>query len=308
MALNPAVDRTLEVQGLELGQHAKGRLVSRHPAGKAVNVARVLQHLGQSCILTGFVGEGERAMFEGSFDSGIVRTQLFGLDRPTRENITFVDAEKGVETHIRDEGSDVGEDDQARLLKKLKILAKSDVWLVFAGSLPRGVGVDRFREILEAVISQGARVVLDSSEGALGVSHQLPLWLVKPNRAELAALTGRKTGTRDEIVAAIGQLGHVSGSVLVSAGEDGCYLAEGRGILHGTMTDLPKRVTNTVGCGDALLAGFLAARARGLDARACVRQAVAVATSASFQLRAGEIDAAETAALADRVDVRELAG
>ena len=101
VALNPAVDRTFEVHNLEIGQHARGRLVSTQPAGKAVNVARVLQHLGQPCILTGFVGEGQRLMFEESFDAKVVQTQLFGVPHPTRENFTLVDAEKGTDLLVK---------------------------------------------------------------------------------------------------------------------------------------------------------------------------------------------------------------
>lgn len=308
VTLNPAVDRTLEVRALELGQHAKGRLVSRQPAGKAVNVARVLQHLGQPCILTGFVGEDERVMFEQSFDSSIVRTQLFGLAAPSRENITLVDAERGIETHVRDEGAEISPDDQERLLKKLRILAKEDTWMVFAGSLPRGLGVDAFREMLRTVSGRGARLVLDSSEGALGVVRKLPLWLIKPNRAELAALTGRKTGSTEEILAAIDSLDRVAETVCVSAGEDGCYLAAGDTVLHGHLDELPRKVTNTVGCGDALLAGLLTAMAAGLDAETCARRAVATGTSASFQVRAGDVDPVEVEALVPRIHVDRLRG
>jgi len=308
VTLSSAVDRTLEVRGLELGQHAKGRLVSRHPAGKAVNVARVLQHLGQGCVLTGFVGETERAMFEKSFDTALVRTQLFGLDVPTRENITLVDPEAGLETHVRDEGPEISADDQDRLVRKLRILAMPNIWLVFAGSLPRGLDVGRFREMLRAVMDRGARVVLDSSEGALGVVQDMPVWLIKPNRAELAALSGRKTDTSDDILRAADSVKQFARMVLVSAGADGCYLIEGDAVLHGHMKDLPKRIANTVGSGDALLAGFLAARAGGADPEGCVRHAVATATSACLQLQAGEVDPAEVPALAGQVAIDRLAG
>ena len=133
-------------------------------------------------------------------------------------------------------------------------------------------------------------------------------WLIKPNRAELAALSGRKTDTGDDILRAADSVRQVARIVLVSAGPDGCYLIEGGSVLHGHMRELSTRVANTVGSGDALLAGFLAARARGLDAEGCVRHAVATATSACFRLLAGEIDPAEVPALAEQVAVERLAG
>lgn len=306
VTLNPAIDRTIEVRGLELGQHAQGRLISRHPAGKAVNVARVLGYLGQSCILTGFVGEPQRAMFERSFDSPVVQTQLFGLDSTTRENITLVDTARGIETHVRDEGGSVTSDDCERLARKLRILARPNVWMVFAGSLPRGLTTAGFLQILQTVIDRGAQVILDSSEGALAAVQALPLWLIKPNRVELAALTGLRTETAEEVMKAIAAVPGKIDQVLASVGADGCYLAEGGRIVRARMRKLPKKVTNTVGCGDALLAGLLAAKARGYDSLSAVGYAVAVATSACFQLQAGDIDAVEVEALVPRVEVTLL--
>jgi 1-phosphofructokinase family hexose kinase len=308
VALSPAIDRTLEVRGLELGQHTQGRFVARQAAGKAVNVARVLQTLGTSCTLTGFVGEVDRPMFEESFDASVVRVQLFGLPGPTRESITLVDRQKGIETHIRDEGSQVAVEDLDRLVKKLTILAKPEAPVVFAGSLPQGLSVSQFRDILAVVVGQGARVVLDSSEGALGVVAELPVWFIKPNLAELASVTGRATESPEEIIAAIRQLPDSVEIALVSAGPDGCYMARGGKLLHARVGPLPKPVANTVGCGDALLAGLLAGWAEGLDDEAALRRAVATATSACFHLQAGQVDVDEIASLAGRVEIRTVAG
>jgi 1-phosphofructokinase family hexose kinase len=245
-------------------------------------------------------------MFEGSFDAAIVRTQLFGLRGATRENITLVDLDKAMETHVRDEGAEVGEDDRRRLLKKLKILARPETWFVLAGSLPRGLSVEAFREILETLVAQGARVILDSSEGALGVVRRRPVWLIKPNRDELADLSGMKADSGPEIARAAAALGGAAEVVLISAGADGCYLMEAGRAVHGHMDELPDRPINTVGCGDALLAGFLAARARGMEAVDCIRHAVGAATSACYQMRAGEIDPTQARSLAEKVRVEEV--
>jgi 1-phosphofructokinase family hexose kinase len=306
VTLNPAVDRTYEVDGLEIGQHAKGRLVFAHPAGKAVNVARVLQHLGSPCILTGFVGEAQRPLFEESFDPKIVHAQLFGVPYPTRENVTLVDVSRGTETHVRDIGHPVTDDDITKLTRKLEILSRPGVWMVFAGSLPQGLAVECYWSLLQAVVGKGARVVLDSSEAALAVVRRVPVWLIKPNRRELAELTGMPAETAGQIVAAVRSLGKAAQVALVSAGADGCYFVDRRRALHARLTRLPRQAVNTVGCGDALLAGFLAARAQGRRVEECLRHAVAAGTGACFHLRAGEVDPAEVARIVPQVEVQPL--
>ena len=54
---------------------------------------------------------------------------------------------------------------------------------------------------------------------------------------------------------------------------------------------------NTVGCGDALLAGFLDARARRLNEVDALAHAVAVGTAAALQEAVGVVDTADVARL-----------
>jgi len=94
--------------------------------------------------------------------------------------------------------------------------------------------------------------------------------------------------------------------VMVSAGRQGCYLFQGQLALHGRVSRLPKKVANTVGCGDSLLAGYLAAATRACEPAECLRLAVAAGTCACFQVRAGDVDPDEVSQLADLVEVKVL--
>jgi 1-phosphofructokinase len=151
VSLNTAVDRTLEVPDLEIGGHVRGRLISVQPAGKAVNIARLLGILDTPCVLTGFVGQGDRDRFARSFKKTSVRVEMFEGHGPTRENITLIDPNRGVETHIRDVGFTLTEDDLGRMKKKLGILAGRSGYVVFAGSLPPGMEADAFARLVRSI-------------------------------------------------------------------------------------------------------------------------------------------------------------
>lgn len=306
VTLNPALDRTYEVHNLEFGQHTDGRLVSVQPAGKAVNVARALQHLGRRCILTGFVGDDDRRTFESSFDSTIVKAELFGIAGRTRDNVTLMDVERNIETHIRDQGGKVTDDDRAKLLRKLKILCRNDGWAIFAGSLPPGMVAAELLEMLIAVDRGGCRIILDSSGGMRMALGKVPVWLIKPNREELGDLTGEDVSNEQAMLSAARKLLDRSELVLVSAGGQGAYLVSREEMLHAYMKELPQAVTNTVGCGDALLAGFVDSLAAGGSLRDALRRAVAVATSALFMVRAGEVDPEEVSRLVDKVTIYRI--
>jgi 1-phosphofructokinase len=79
----------------------------------------------------------------------------------------------------------------------------------------------------------------------------------------LAEVTGRPIRTVGDVTVAA-ELLRAKGldTVLVSLGRDGAVLVDGDGVLHGRTAAVI--AVNTVGAGDAFLAGYLAADAHGL--------------------------------------------
>jgi len=309
VSLNTAVDRTLEVPDLEIGGHVRGRLISVQPAGKAVNIARLLGILDTPCVLTGFVGQGDRDRFARSFKKTPVRVEMFEGHGPTRENITLIDPNRGVETHIRDVGFTLTEDDLGRMKKKLGILAGCSGYVVFAGSLPPGMEADAFARLVDVCRDQSAHVAVDSSgPGLEAVRSGGDLWMVKPNRQELAEMVGRPAQTDDHIRAAAESLLGRIDLVIVTLGEEGAYLFSRDGAWHARPQVEQGKVVNTVGCGDALLAGFVNAHARGREPDECLRRAVATGTAAAFQVRAGEVDPTDVEACYEKTEVVPIMG
>ena len=105
-------------------------------------------------------------------------------------------------------------------------------------------------------------MVVDSSGAALAALLEARPDVAKPNAAELAALMGREAAlderiafARDQIVANRLAPG---GYFLVSLGSEGAVLVFGDGAVGARPPGI--RPVNTVGCGDALLAGYQAER------------------------------------------------
>jgi 1-phosphofructokinase len=308
VALNPALDRILQVPNLEIGSHLRGKLVSIQPAGKAVNVAGLLGALGTPCILTGFVGEADRDRFKRSFDETPVRVEMFEGRGITRENITLVDPERGVETHVRDVGFPVAPEDLERLRKKLAILAGKGSYVLFAGSLPPGMTADDFAVLLEACAEKGAYVAVDSSgPGLEALRGARNLWLVKPNRQELAEIAGCEAVEEADIRATAESLRKRIEQVIVTLGPDGAYLFCREGAWRATPHIDPAAVVKTVGSGDALLAGFVQGRVTGKGPAECLRLGVACGTASTLQMRAGLVNPYDVKACLENVELKALA-
>jgi 1-phosphofructokinase family hexose kinase len=307
VALNPCWDRTLEVTDLAVGEHVRGRLLSVQAAGKAVNVARLLDALGTPSVLTGFVGADDRDRFAATFEKTAVRLELFETDGRTRENITLVDPEQNVDTHIRDAGVPLDEEDLQRLRKKLRILAGKGTYVLFTGSLTPGMDAGTFAGLLEVCCEKGARVAVDSSgPGLEAVRGVAGLWLVKPNRAELAEIAGADVETEEAVRDAAAALRRRIDEVAVTLGAGGAVLFARDGAWRARPHLDPAAVLNTVGAGDAFLAGYVHHHACAEPLEACLRYAVACGTAATLQLRAGQINPHDADAAMEHVEVEPL--
>jgi 1-phosphofructokinase len=286
VTLNPAIDRTIEVENLTPGAHQVGRTLRRRPGGKGVNVSCVLAAMGIANTATGFVGAASRDLFGAALaQTGLAKAgvgfEFITIPGATRENITLIDPARQQETHIRDRGLAVDAEAISRMDAKLRQLSPAGGVVVFSGSLPPGMSAADLAALAEICTTAGARVAVDTSGEGISACVDRKLWLAKPNAAELAEGAGRPLKTREDLLAAGRQLaGHVE-MVLLSVGADGAYLITRQATLLGRASLPAERVRNTVGCGDVLLGAFLAAWSTKPDPAEALRTAVATATAAA---------------------------
>lgn len=289
VTLNPTIDRVVEVPGFHVGGHLKGRLRYRIPAGKAINVSRVLAAMGVAHIATGWVGGGDRALFDQQLVEAGVESRFVSIAGQTRENITIVDPEQQTETHIRDRGPDLLPGEIEQLMTTLDVLAQvpqSDdghPLFVFTGSLAPGLKVDTFVEMLEQCRRRSALVVVDTSGEPLKRAADCRPFLVKPNASELADIYPCDPDNLDEVRDRARTLSERVDLVLLSLGKDGAALFS-QGQSWSGCADLGgQKPVSTVGCGDTLLAGFLAGLVRtGNDLPNALRQALAAASASAL--------------------------
>ncbi len=282
VALNPAIDRVIEVPHLAIGAHQVARLLTRNPAGKAVNLAKGLALLGVPSILTGLVGEGEIDYYARDAAAYGIPMQMLPVTGHTRENITLIDPVGRTETHLRDRGFVVRPDELGNLRRRLIELAGPDATFVFGGALPQGITPEEVADLLKICRGTGSRLAVDASGPALSAAVDIRPWLIKPNRQEFQDLLGRNLPTTADLLAAGKDLAHRIDLTLLSCGEDGAYLFAADAAWHGRCDVPAHRIASTVGCGDALLAGLLASLHRGLDLPGALKLAVAAAAATAL--------------------------
>ena len=306
VTLNPSFDKTLEVLDFAPGRTLKARTLRRQPAGKGVNVSRCIAALGGQSIATGFLGDAEIAAYKRSFHgaAGRASVQFVSVPGDTRQNVTIRDPEHGTETHLREQGFTVGQADLYALHRKLDELLKPGDVAVFAGSLPPGMHPEHLAELVRRCTAAGCRVAADTSGPALAHAVSAGVWLAKPNREELQELVAEPVDSDDAIKHAARRLLDRVEILLVTLGAHGAFCFARDAAWRGVVA--VENVRNSVGAGDAFLAGFILSHTRGLQPDACLCAAVACGAASTQEQWAGEIDPRTVERLARSVHIEKL--
>lgn len=258
---NPSVDRTLVVAHLTRGQVHRANDEHEEPSGKGVNVSRALTVNGVRSTAVLPLGGDAGLTLARLLQAEGVAFRAVTISGATRVNISVTESD-GTSTKINAAGPELRPRDVAALMATLAAVVPAGGWVVASGSLPRGVADTFYADVADLVHQAGARYVLDSSGTALGSGLAGRPDVVKPNLDELREAVGRPLATIGEAVAAAHQLRERgAGAVVLSLGALGALLVDGSGVWHAHADAI--EVSSTVGAGDALLAGFLAAGAAG---------------------------------------------
>jgi 1-phosphofructokinase len=253
---NPGLDRTLQVRRLRRGELHRVAPATAEPGGKGINVARVLSAHGIATQAVFPVGGAEGDALVAMLAPDIP-VRCVAIGEPLRVNVAVVEP-GGRVTKLNEEGPELTAEEHRSLLDAVGEAARGARWVVSCGSLPRGLPVDFHAQVVVAAHAAGARAAVDASGEALLAALAAGPDLVKPNRDELEEALGRRVETFGQAAdAARALIGRGARRVLASFGSAGAILVDGEATLHGLAHC--ERVQSTVGAGDALLAGFLAA-------------------------------------------------
>ncbi len=276
---NPAIDYTIATSSLMLG--ATNRAVDSVLSfgGKGVNVSRVLTALGVDNRALGFVAGDTGKLLERGLQRLGVDTDFIHLPAgQTRINVKLCGER---ETEINGVGPMADEASLKALTSRLLTIKSGDV-LCLCGSLPQRCKTDFYADLLAAVAARDALTVVDAAGESLLAALPYHPTLIKPNYTELCELVGRELPDEDDIADAAKEL-QTQGAqnVLVSLGGDGALLLTADGAVlrrrayRGT-------VRGTVGAGDSMVAGFVAATVRGDTPADCLTYAVAAGCATAF--------------------------
>ncbi|WP_335977919.1 1-phosphofructokinase [Acinetobacter calcoaceticus] len=280
ITLNPAIDVTIQLNELQVGEVNRQESVEIHAAGKGLNIAQVLKDLGHEVIVSGFLGTTNRQIFDNHFKEAQFQPEFIYIEGETRQNIKIAE-HSGRMTDLNGKGFLVSELDKKNLFQKIEmILPQVDV-IAIAGSLPQGFSIDELKQLIKLIQGQGKKVALDTSGKALVAAIECQPWMIKPNTDELVEsyqLPATTYAEQKKLFENLAEIEHV----VISMGEDGVNWLHNTQPLH---AKAPKVVVkSTVGAGDSLLAGMIHGLMNGFSAEETLKTATAIASHAVTQI------------------------
>lgn len=305
VTMNAAIDKTYIAPGFQPGSLYRLNDMYTYAGGKGINVARVIQTLGEEVVATGIVAGFNGRFIEAELDREGIPHQFVPVDGESRLCLNIIDPETNRQTELLESGPTMNEISLAAMKRKLANLAEKASYVIMSGSLPQGCPTSYYAELIEIVRQAGAIPVLDTSGESLlqGISAQPAL--IKPNEHEVLKLTGGTEVDLNAIKAAIQQvMDNGVPHVVVSLGADGALAGMNGKLYQVTIPEI--QVLNTVGCGDSMLAGIIVAATRGLSEVEQLRLGAACGTANALMPSAGSILMTDVDTLMHKIEVVEL--
>ena len=309
VTLNAALDRTLTVPHFQLGHRHRASEVLTLAGGKGINIARALKRMDVPVVATGLAGGRTGTRIVEELTAEAILNDFVRIGEESRTSTAVVDPTESSYTEINEWGPKVTSDELETLLEKLHYLSRGADFVVFAGTLPRGVEEGFYAEAVRDLSRRDVPVVLDSEGQPLRLGVEAEPFLVSPNQREAEHVVGQELEDEEDFLMALDAIAELGARNVHITLESGCYalFREERQVKRYKALAPTVDAVSVVGAGDVLLAQFIAALVAGKSLEESLRLGVAAGAASTLEVGAGRFDPREAGRLVGGVELAELA-
>ena len=308
VTLNAAIDRTLVVPNFHPGHRHRASVGFPSAGGKGINVARALKRLGAPVVGTGLAGGRTGTLLVEELTNEGILNDFVRIRHESRTSIAVLDPTSNAYTEIYEWGPEVEDEELEILREKIAYLAQRAEFVVLAGSLPRGVDTGIYGDLVRELNRAQLLAVVDAEGEPLSQAVEAEPYLISPNQQEAEALVGHEFVDGEDLAAGLDEIAGLGARNVIITLPTGCYalLREDRTELRVRAVAPEMEAISTVGAGDTLLAGFLAARVAGKSFEDAVRAAVAAGAASVLEAGPGRFDPREASRLTSLVQLERI--
>jgi 1-phosphofructokinase family hexose kinase len=309
---NVALDRVHVVRGFQPGKQSRALFEFLQPGGSGVHASSVIQSLGGESTALGLLGGHVGELWKTEADKRGLIHDMVSIPNETRESFCLIDLDQGSVVESVEDGQRVNPDVKDAILDRLKIYLPSADLLILSGSLPPGIPIEIYSEMIEMARHYHVQTLADIHSKPLRAALPFKPWLIKPNLIEFHQLIGFDTNTINERVQASRAFCKETNIALaLSMAADGLLLTNSEEQYLLKPPDLRMHLPdgagqNVIGCGDALVGALAYEYCRSKDILAAARLGLAAAHVNLSTFGVPEIDAAKVRDLFEQIQILKL--
>jgi 1-phosphofructokinase family hexose kinase len=304
---NTNVESTWVLPDLALGGVYRSPRVTHLASGKGVNVCRALHRLGGDGLAQGFAaGWLGRWFADLAGQEGLPGEWTWVAGEGRQALVLYDPHSSGDATLLSSPGPGVSAEDWDRLQAAALSRAPAVEAVSISGSLPPGSLLSSYTGLIRALVEAGKPLWVDADGPVLEAALRARPAGVKINAREAHGLLGLPVWDVASAGAAVRRIRALGiAQVVVTLGAGGAVLGSDEGLWFAAASQLP-HFHNSVGSGDAFLAGLLLGLAGGQDLPAALRMAAAAGGANAMTPGGGCLDIQDYQALLPGVIVEPL--
>lgn len=305
VTLNPAIDQTIAVSQLKVGEVHRATSVHYTAGGKGIMVASCLADWHDEPIsVTGLLGIDNAVVFKSVFQEKNIEDKFVHVAGTNRTNIKIVDNHQTTDVNLP--GISATEEALQQLLNCLE--TPYDI-VILSGSLPLHCCHDAYAQMLEVLKKNHSKVIVDASGEALieALQTETKPYCIKPNRLELSQWAGHELSSFNDIHQEARKLLATGIQlVVISLGEEGALFFNHTSVLKAYLK--ASTIMTTVGAGDAMVAGIATALQENAPLERIARLSIAFAVAKLGSIAPSLPDKKIIESLAENVVIEQIGG
>lgn len=307
VTLNPAIDRTYFVKDFAWNRTIRASQSVVGMGGKATDASWVLGELGYDNLALGFAAGDTGRLMEKMLRQRGCKTDFVRVEGETRTNIVIISNEGKGQSTLAEPGLQIEARQIEVFRRKFNAALKKASCVLIGGSVPPGIDVSIYTELVKQARQTGLPVVFDASGPGLKAGMEGCPTIAKPNIDEIAELYGRPVASIEEAYKAGGELQDKYGAALViTLGKEGALAVLPDRAYRIPVLQIP--VVSTAGAGDAVLAGLAAALSEGKPVEDGLRLGFAAAAAVCLTPATADCRKAEVERLISQIELVPYAG
>ena len=302
VCMNHTIQKTLVFGDIIVDTVNRVSLHRLDASGKGINVCRVLTQLGKNCVHLTQLGGNFRPLFLELCALDGLNIEWVESYSSIRFCYTLINKKSKSITELVEEGEELEEGTEGRLLKAYEKLLPGISTVIISGSMAAGFSTSLICEMVRLAKASSLRVILDIRGKDLRECFPWKPDIIKPNLYEFAStfapdlVTGNEINTLHHTESAIKT--RIAGICKEIFDKHGCKIVLSRGSKaiwyaeNGEMAEFqvdPITPVNTTGSGDAFSAGLAAALEDGLSLKDAVEKGAGCGKLNAGLLRPGII-------------------